>query len=74
MHRKYCPDLTTIEWKHAMLRGNGDYQSVNLNECIGTACAAYSGGGMCKKYETNVLINEEMTDDIEDVNIKKESR
>lgn len=50
---KICPDLTTISWEKAMLRGHGDFQRVNMHECIGETCAAYSDG-ICKKYDTEV--------------------
>lgn len=51
---KYCPDLTTIQWNQAMLRGHGDFQSVNLNECIGRMCVAYNDG-VCEKYKVCVI-------------------
>ena len=50
---KYCPELTTIQWQKAMLRGNGDYQTVVLNECIREKCIAYKDG-FCVKYQNSV--------------------
>lgn len=59
--RKYCPDLTTIQWNQAMLRGRGDFQSVNLNECIGELCVAYNEG-ICEKYKVAVEVDAEKKD------------
>ena len=38
---KFCPDLTQVVWEKAMMVGHGDYQRIQLNECIKEQCAAY---------------------------------
>lgn len=56
---KYCPDLTTVLWEKAILRGRGDYQRVVLNECIKEKCVAYKDG-ICLKYQNTVCEQEEV--------------
>ena len=34
---KFCPGLTQVIWEKAMLAGNGDFQRIQLNECINRA-------------------------------------
>lgn len=52
---KFCPDLTQVIWQKAMLAGNGDFQRIQLNECIKEQCAAYcKEDGKCHKYMNEV--------------------
>lgn len=62
--RKYCPDLTQKQWNQAMLRGQGDYQIINLNECIGEMCAAYDmESGICRKFNIKAVFDDEVLDE-----------
>lgn len=54
---KFCPDLTQVIWEKAMLVGNGDFQRIQLNECIKEKCAAYCNG-KCRKYMNDVEVEE----------------
>ena len=51
---KICPDLTQVIWEKAMCVGNGDYQRIQLNECLKEKCAAYYKGRCCK-YNNNLV-------------------
>ena len=52
---KFCPDLTQVIWEKAMMVGHGDYQRIQLNECIKEQCAAYcEKDGKCHKYMNDV--------------------
>lgn len=56
---KFCPDLTQVVWEKAMMVGHGDYQRIQLNECIKEQCAAYcEKDGKCKKYMNDVEMEE----------------
>lgn len=56
---KFCPDLTQVVWEKAMMAGHGDYQRIQLNECIKEQCAAYcEKDGKCKKYMNDVEMEE----------------
>ena len=52
---KFCPDLTTKSWQPAMLRGSGDYQTLEPHKCLKIKCAAYKDG-KCQKYGTEVEV------------------
>ena len=42
-------------WEKAMLAGNGDFQRIQLNECIKEQCVAYcKEDGKCHKYMNEV--------------------
>ena len=57
---KFCPDLTQVVWAKAMMVGNGDYQRIQLNECIKEQCAAYcEKDGKCHKYMNDVEMDAE---------------
>lgn len=52
---KFCPDLTQVTWEKAMMVGHGDYQRIQLNECIKERCVAYcKEDGKCHKYMNEV--------------------
>lgn len=52
---KFCPDLTQVVWEKAMMVGHGDYQRIQLNECIKERCVAYcKEDGKCHKYMNDV--------------------
>ena len=73
---KYCPDLITKQWNKASLRGNGDFQSINLNECLGKHCVAFNDG-ICEKYKTVAIADEQMvhfSEELADVIAKKVGR
>lgn len=53
-HVKICPDLTQVIWEKAMLVGDGDFQRIQLNECLKDKCAAYHEGRCCK-YNNNLV-------------------
>ena len=56
---KFCPDLTQVVWEKAMMVGHGDYQRIQLNECIKEQCAAYcEDDGKCHKYMNDVEMEE----------------
>ena len=42
-------------WEKAMMVGHGDYQRIQLNECIKERCVAYcEEDGKCHKYMNEV--------------------
>ena len=55
---KFCPDLTQVVWEKAMMVGHGDYQRIQLNECIKERCVAYcKEDGKCHKYMNDVELD-----------------
>lgn len=62
---KICPDMTTVAWEKAIMRGMGDYQRVVLKQCVMEQCAAYDDG-FCKKYGQTIFETEEEREKVQE--------
>ena len=58
MKRKGCPVLIQSDTKPSLTVKGQSWTRRYMLECIGEKCAAYQGG-MCDKFQTNVILREE---------------
>lgn len=57
MNRKGCPLLIQSETNPCITISGQSWTRTWFSECIGEKCAAYQGG-VCAKFETNLILKE----------------
>lgn len=62
MKRKGCPLLIQADTNPSMTVSGQSWTRTYMLECIGEKCAAYQGG-MCDKFQTDVILKGEALKD-----------